>query len=344
MGLILGLTGGLCSGKGTVGEYLESKGFIVFSLSDMLRDEITNRGQEITRDLLRLVGNELRTDYGPGVLGLKAKEKIEAYSNFKNMKFAIDSIRNPAEVESLKELSNFHLLNITANPETRYRRAAVRNREGEHIQSYDAFVASERRELESANPNTQQLLKTYRMADDIVENDYSDVIPLYSDIEKLLKKKMAAQNVNVRPSWDEYFMGMSHYVAGMSTCLRRKVGAVIVTDKYVLATGFNGASKNAPHCDESGCERQNRGIPSGQQLDICRAVHAEQNCIAQAAAHGTKLAGATLYCTTFPCYTCAKIITNAGISEIVYEGTYMDPLSKKHFEEVDIKIRQFEAE
>jgi dCMP deaminase len=115
-----------------------------------------------------------------------------------------------------------------------------------------------------------------------------------------------------RPSWDEYFMGITELVAQRSTCLRRKVGAVAVRDKRILTTGYNGAPSDMKHCLELGCLREQRNIPSGQRHELCRALHAEQNVIIQAAYHGLSIAGSTIYSTTLPCVICAKMLINSG--------------------------------
>jgi len=127
-----------------------------------------------------------------------------------------------------------------------------------------------------------------------------------------------------RPSFDEYFMEIAHVVAKRSTCLRGHVGAVIVKDKRILATGYNGAPSGMPHCDEVGCLREKLGVPSGERQELCRGVHAEQNAIIQAAKFGIGVDGATLYTTHSPCITCAKAIINAGISRVVYCKEYND--------------------
>lgn len=144
-----------------------------------------------------------------------------------------------------------------------------------------------------------------------------------------------------RPSNDEYFMEMAFLVSKRSTCLRRRVGAVIVRDKHVISTGYNGSPRGTMHCEELGCIRQQMNIPSGTRHELCRGVHAEQNAIAQAAYFGTSVAEATIYTTTFPCSMCAKILINAGISEVVYADGYVDDLSKKLFAETNIKVREY---
>lgn len=146
-----------------------------------------------------------------------------------------------------------------------------------------------------------------------------------------------------RPSNDEYFMNMALLVSSRSTCMRRRVGAVIVKDKRVLSTGYNGSPKGTRHCEELGCIREQMNIPSGTRHELCRGVHAEQNAVVQAAYFGVSVKGATIYTTTYPCSMCAKILINAGISEIVYDEGYVDDLSKQILSETDIVIREFKS-
>ena len=146
---------------------------------------------------------------------------------------------------------------------------------------------------------------------------------------------------NPRPSNDEYFMEMAHLVSTRSTCLRRKVGAVIVKDKRVLTTGYNGAPKGIAHCAQAGCIRQQMNVPSGERHELCRGVHAEQNAIIQAAVFGVGIGGATIYITNYPCSVCAKLMLNAGIAEVVYDGEYKDDLATQLLAEGKIKVRNF---
>ncbi|HDI78973.1 MAG TPA: cytidine deaminase [Desulfobacteraceae bacterium] len=145
-----------------------------------------------------------------------------------------------------------------------------------------------------------------------------------------------------RPSWHEYFMEIARMVSKRSTCLRRKVGAVLVKEKRILATGYNGAPSGLRHCEEVGCLREASSIPSGQRHELCRGLHAEQNAIIQAAFHGISIRGATLYCTNKPCIICTKMLINAGIKEIIYEQGYDDPLADEMLKEAGIKIRRFQ--
>ena len=147
-----------------------------------------------------------------------------------------------------------------------------------------------------------------------------------------------------RPSWDEYFMSIAEQVAERSTCLRRHIGAVIVKDKRILTTGYNGVPSGIEHCTTAGCLRDKLNIPSGERHELCRGIHAEQNAVIQAARYGTPIEGATVYCTAQPCVLCSKILINAGITEIVFSGSYPDELSLQLLSEANMKLRIFTRE
>lgn len=138
-----------------------------------------------------------------------------------------------------------------------------------------------------------------------------------------------AGQTKTRPAWDEYFMDITAVVANRSTCIRRKVGAIIVKDKRLLTSGYNGAPSSLEHCTERGCLREAAKVPSGERHELCRGIHAEQNAVVQAAMHGVPISGATVYCTHQPCSACAKILINAGIKRIVYKHGYPDSLSEE---------------
>jgi dCMP deaminase len=144
-----------------------------------------------------------------------------------------------------------------------------------------------------------------------------------------------------RPSWDEYFIEIARLVGSRSTCLRRQVGAVMVKDKNILTTGYNGTPSGISHCAVTGCLRQQLGVPSGERHELCRGLHAEQNAIIQAAKHGVNIDGATLYCTNSPCIICSKMLINAGVRQIVYLEGYPDELSLAMLREAQIDCRQF---
>ncbi|MGI6367380.1 MAG: deoxycytidylate deaminase [Anaerolineae bacterium] len=142
----------------------------------------------------------------------------------------------------------------------------------------------------------------------------------------------------MRPSWDDYFGGIAQLVATRSTCLRRQVGAVIVRDRRILTTGYNGPPRGIEHCDVVGCLRQQLGVPSGQRVEICRALHAEQNAIIQAAVHGVSTEGAVIYVTHQPCFMCAKMIINAGIVRVIYGQGYPDELARQVLQDANVAL------
>ena len=141
-----------------------------------------------------------------------------------------------------------------------------------------------------------------------------------------------------RPTWDQYFMKITHTVAERSTCLRRHVGATLVRDKRILATGYNGAPRGLRHCEEVGCLRERKGVPSGERHELCRGLHAEQNVLLQAASHGIRIGGSTVYSTTFPCSLCAKMLINGGIVRIVTVQDYPDEMAKEMLSEAGIEV------
>ena len=144
-----------------------------------------------------------------------------------------------------------------------------------------------------------------------------------------------------RPTWDQYFIDITHLVATRSTCLRRQVGALLVKDRNILATGYNGTPSGVRHCEETGCLRERLKVPSGERHELCRGLHAEQNAIIQAARHGVNIDGSTLYCTTMPCIICTKMLINAGIQRIVYDEGYADELAREMVEESGIEVVRF---
>jgi len=145
-----------------------------------------------------------------------------------------------------------------------------------------------------------------------------------------------------RPSWDDYFMDIAHVVARRSNCMKRKVAAVVVRDKRIVTTGYNGTPRGARNCNEGGCPRCNTLAPAGAELEECMCNHAEENAIVQAAFHGISVRGATLYCTYSPCLHCTKLIINAGIEEVVYNAEY--PMGARALDllaECGVKARRY---
>jgi dCMP deaminase len=135
-------------------------------------------------------------------------------------------------------------------------------------------------------------------------------------------------------------MSITELVAQRSTCTRRYVGAILVRDKRILSTGYNGAPTGISHCLDVGCLREQQGIPSGERHELCRGLHAEQNAIIQAALQGTTVEGSTLYCTNMPCAICTKMLINSKITEVYYREGYADTLSSSLMDEAGIPLIQ----
>ena len=329
--MIIGLTGKNGSGKTVVCEYLKSRGFVYRSLSDEIRKEIQKSGREIDREILIDTGNGLRNEFGPAVLAERAMADLDEDQNY-----VMDSIRNPSEVDALRRRSDFTLLGLEADPEIRFSRSRDRGRENA-AQTLEIFLEEESQELDSTDPVRQQLNATLGMADLIVSNN-GTLEELHRRLDQLLPPLMSRFE---RPSWDEYFMSIAKVVAMRSNCIKRKVAAIIVKDKRVVSTGYNGTPRGAKNCNEGGCPRCNSMAESGTALEECLCCHGEENAITQAAYHGTSLKGATLYTTFSPCLLCTKMIINSGIGEVVYNLEYpLNERAQSLLRECGVMLRQ----
>ncbi|MFH1221628.1 MAG: deaminase [Candidatus Micrarchaeota archaeon] len=332
--LVIGLTGENCAGKTTAVDYLAKKGFYPLSLSDFIREELQAEGKGVTRENLIKKGNELREKFGPSVLAVRAKEKMG-----KDKNYVIDSIRNPSEAEELKRMSNFYLLYITAEPTGRFERQKKRNRE-EDPKTLEAFEEIERLEMENAEKTKQNLKKTFALADKKIENN-GDVGRFYESVDQALGA-ISKEFKMERPTWDAYFMNIAKQVATRSNCVKRKVAAVLVRDKQIISTGYNGTPRGTRNCSEGGCPRCNGFSESGKNLEECFCSHGEENAIIQAAYNGVSTKGCTVYTTFSPCLLCTKMIINSGILEVVYNEKY--PIAEsamKLLREAGVKVRQY---
>lgn len=331
--MIIGITGKNGSGKGEVSNVIKASGFIYRSLSDVIRDEVKKRGEKVTRNKLIEVGNDLRKKEGASVLADRIFSELDPEKNY-----VIDSIRHPAEVKSLKRRADFHLLKVTASQKVRFERAKARRRENDPA-TFEEFVKVEKIEGKSSDPEEQQLNETLSLADHEVKND-SSLNDLQETVRSLLKE---LSKKNSRPGWDEYFMGIAKVAALRSNCIKRRVAAVIVKDKRIISTGYNGTPRGLKNCCEGGCPRCNSFEESGKNLEKCLCSHAEENAIVQSAYHGVCINGATLYTTFSPCLTCTKMIINSGIREVVYHSNYpMDDLALKLLAEAYVRVRKIQ--
>jgi len=330
MSLIIGLTGENCSGKGISAEYLKKRGFYYLSLSDFIREELAEDNAEITRESMIAKGNDLRARFGPSILAQRAVHRME-----KDRNYIIDSIRNPGEVKELKKLRNFVLVHVHAPPEIRFERMRARKRESDP-QSFEAFKIIEEAEMKKEGQN---LGETIKMADRKIENS-AEAQDLYDKWDALLSQ-LSKDFHSDRPTWDEYFMSIAKQVASRSNCIKRKVAAVIVRDKRIISTGYNGTPRGTKNCNEGGCPRCNSFAESGTKLEECYCAHGEENAIVQAAYHGISVKDSTIYTTFCPCLYCTRMIINAGIKEVVYNADYpLHESALKLLEEAGVIIRK----
>ncbi len=329
--MILGISGPNGAGKGEVVRYLVERSFYALSLSDVIRDELASRGLSETRERMIETGNALREAHGPGVLAERLLKKVLADRNY-----VIDSVRNPAEVAALRAAgARFRLIWVDADIHLRFERMRERARPGDP-ETVEQLIALEGRERASDNPAAQQLNKIQEMSDHTILNDGS-LDGLHEKLQGLLTSMMRFE----RPNWDEYFMSIARVVASRSNCVKRKVAAVVVKDRRIISTGYNGTPRGVRNCNEGGCPRCNAFGKSGVGLDECLCSHGEENAIVQAAYHGTSLRGATIYTTMSPCLFCTKLILNSGIVEVVYNSHYpLGDVPLALLREADIVVRQ----
>ena len=331
--MIFGVAGPNGAGKGEIVQYLEARSFQSFSLSDVIREELARRGIEESRENMIEMGTELRAEGGPGVLAERAAASLSDDVNY-----AIDSIRHPAEVDVLRACGRpFKLIWADADIQTRFQRLRERARPGDP-QTLEHLRALEDREMGSRDPAAQQLLAVKELADFELRND-GELESLHQAVRQVFERSLFFD----RPSWDEYFMAIGRTVASRSNCVKRKVAAVVVKDRRIISTGYNGTPRGTRNCNEGGCPRCNELVEEGTRLDECLCSHGEENAISQAAYHGVSLQGATIYTTFSPCLQCTKLIINAGLVEVIFNADYpLGGLSLELLREASVEVRKLE--
>ena len=329
--MILGISGPYGAGKGEAIAFLRERSFYALSLSDVIRDELRLRGESETRERMIETGNAMRAAGGPAALAERLLAQLLPDRNY-----VVDSIRHPAEVEALRRAgSGFRLLWVDADEATRVERLRRRGRSGDPG-TLDELRRLEGRELASDDPAGQQLLAVRELSDFHVRND-GDLPSLHRVLQGVLERCLHFE----RPGWDEYFMRIARMVASRSNCVKRKVGAVIVRDRRIISTGYNGTPRGTRNCNEGGCPRCNSFAQGGTRLDECLCSHGEENALTQAAYHGVSVRGASLYSTFCPCLTCTKMIINAGIDEVVFNADYpLGKVSLSLLHEAGVVVRQ----
>jgi dCMP deaminase len=330
---VAGLNG---AGKSEVVRLLERASFHAASLSDVIRAELEREGLAPTREHMVERGRVLRARYGDAVLAERVQRLLPLGQNH-----VIDSIRHPAEVEALRAAGDFMLLWVEAPAELRWERVRRRGRDGgAELESFEAFEQLQARELASDEAGGQQLLEVRALADEVIPNG-GDLGELEAHVRAVLQRTL---RFSERPSWDEYFMNIAQMVAMRSNCMKRRVGGLIVVDRRIISTGYNGTPRGVRNCNEGGCPRCAAIADSGTRLDECLCSHAEENAITQAAYHGVAVREGTLYTTHSPCLICTKMIINAGLREVVYRAEFpRSGVSAALLSEASVKTRQIGA-
>ncbi|MFH1284058.1 MAG: AAA family ATPase [Candidatus Peregrinibacteria bacterium] len=326
--MIIGLTGSMGCGKGEVVKILEKEGFSYITLSSMVREEARKRGVPEEREVLMEVGNSMRAKEGSGVLGKRALNHIQ---NSENDKWVVDGIRNPAEITELKKSDAVYIVGVNADKYILVERILSRQRESDP-KAEDEILSRIERELgKGESEDGQQVGKCIELADIVIDNE--------GTLEELSQKFMEYYNSvrtdglktgYTRPSKDEYYLDMAKSVCRRGTCTKVAIGAVIIRDDQVVATGYCGAPRGTKSSMEHGfCLRKRLGIPSGHRYEMCRSVHAEQNAIINAARSGASLLGGDMYIygrtqgmdgetiDAFPCFICKKMLINCGLKRVI---------------------------
>jgi len=316
--MIIGVTGNYGSGKDTVAEILEKRGYTHISLSDLIREELKERGKEITRENLIGLGNELRKCFGPETLAKLASQKIQKGNNF-----VLTSIRNPSEVDFFLKRKDFVLVNVVAPIDARLKRLISRNRENDP-KTLEELKEKEKRE-NSKNKDNQQLNAVAKKAKIIIKNDRT----LEELNEKVNNLLFGLRKTFPRPSFEDIYMKLAKTFAERSTCLRLQVGTVITSLDYrrVLAVGYNGNATNLPNrCD--------RSTPGN-----CGCLHSEENAVINC--DSGRMVKKAVFVTHLPCVMCTKRLINLGnVKKVYFHKDYRIKDSLKLLTQVGIKYKK----
>jgi dCMP deaminase len=306
---VAGLNG---SGKTEAVQFLAERSFHAASLSDVIRAELARQARAPTREHMIECGRALRAELGMGVLAERTFRRLPSGQHH-----VIDSIRHPAEVAVLRRGGAFRLIWIDAPEAVRIARLIARARPGD---AADPATLREiqAKELAAEEAGGQQLEAVRELADDVITNA-GTLSELYAALHAIVLEALKSHR---RPSWDAYFMDIAGVVASRSNCIKRMVGAVVVIDRRIISTGYNGTPRGVRNCNEGGCPRCASFGRAGASLDECLCSHAEENAITQAAYHGVSVRSGTIYTTHCPCRICTKLIINAGIREVVYRTEF----------------------
>ncbi len=329
--MIVGITGTIRSGKGTLVNALQERGFEHYSFRRFLEE----RGAK-NRDEMVELANRLRAQYGPSYIAEKMFEEAQK----KQGNSVIESLRTLGEIDALRAKGNFYLIAIDAPLESRYDRAQKVGSSTDNI-SFEEFKEHDKREMASDDPAKQNISACMQQADYFFWNNHEN-----KGIAKteFLEGKAGFLNLfednKRRPTFDEIFMRQAVEWSNRSTCLSRHTGAVLVDkDNTLISQGYNGAPRGVKHCEErGGCERRKRDIPSGERLELCFALHAEHNAILNSK---RSIEGATMYATNYPCNDCSKVIIQKEIKKVIYLDEYKSELGEIMLKEAEVEMQKY---
>ena len=336
--MIIGVTGTLGAGKGTISEVLMKKGFKHHSMSGFIIEEIERRGMISNRDTQVFIANELRATYGPGYIAEKVYERAKAQGG----NCIIESLRAVAEVDALRNKGEFILISVDADPKIRYERITVRRSEKDNV-SFSEFISNEEREMNLVDPTKGNLRTCMSMADFNIINN-GTIKEVEEDVENILRRVGFRETTKVEKrsnaiNWDDYFMGISLLSAKRSKDPSTQVGACIVNEnRRIIGIGYNGFPQGCPD-EEFPWAREGTFL----ETKYAYVVHAEMNSILNSM--GKDLRNSTLYVAMFPCNECAKAIIQTGIKRIVflsdkYAHTDGDKASRKMFDSAGVKYEK----
>lgn len=349
---------GICAGKRTVAEYLvEHHGFKSLYLSsggvinsshvsksnvhteDSTNEDVPDRGQahEDDADCAGAGSQLIKTDNGNNTRSHHTFDRAEDLVDFVTTRWRERWVTTDIYTESILDVllrrPFFILVSVDAPASVRWKRFNARTSKSNRM-SLEAFLEASDEHLYSA---TIGLLPLISRATVRLLNTTSDLAHLYATLGKL----DLTNEDRLRPSWDQYFMQLASLAAQRSNCMKRRVGCVLVREKRVISTGYNGTPRGLKNCGEGGCPRCNGGQGAGVGLSTCLCIHAEENALLEAGRERIR-EGAILYCDTCPCLTCSIKITQVGISEVVYsQGYSMDGETAAVFKEAGVHLRQF---